>query len=505
VRVPVTVAASAAPGPVTLSGRVSFQACDDTACFPPERDSFAAEVNVVAGPASQPATAPATQPAMLAPPGMAPTGMAPTGMAPTGMAPPGPTASASVTVAAPPRIFGRSLTGNAYTLAFAAAFVVGIIFNAMPCVLPVVPLKIMGFYEVSKHDRRKSVGLGAVFSAGIIFSFAVLALLIVVLHVIDWGGLFKQTWFTVAIVVVLAAMAAQTFGFFEVALPVGVYSWTPRHDTVTGNFLFGILTAALSTPCTFGIFATLLVWALSQPAWVGSSLLITVGVGMAFPYFVLSGFPEVARNFPRAGPWSAIVKQLMGFLLLGTAIYFAQPLMPRFVSTDVLWWLLFAVVAAAAVFLVIRALMVAQSNRAVAVAVALAALMLGPSLLAARRLTAHPYQWRAYTPAVLADATASHRPVLIDFTAAWCGNCHFIEGTVLHNPAVVRAVRDDGVIMLQADVTGDDSIGQPLLDKLDSSHAIPLTAVYPAGGGSPIILSGIYSVNDLIDTFNRAR
>ncbi len=190
------------------------------------------------------------------------------------------------------------LEKSAWPVAFSAAFVIGIIFNLMPCVLPVLPLKIMGFYEVSQHDRGKSIMLGAVFSAGLISSFAVLAALVVGSSQLHWGALFDHAWFTATICIVLVLMAISTFGFFTVNVPTALYSFTPRHDTYLGNFLFGVLTAALSTPCTFGMFVGLLAWALRQPAWVGGASIVMVGAGMASPYFLLSAFPQVAQLPP---------------------------------------------------------------------------------------------------------------------------------------------------------------------------------------------------------------
>jgi suppressor for copper-sensitivity B len=474
IRVPVKFAAPSAATMPTIQGKVRYQACDSKACYPPVTLPFS-----VGSTASSPATAPAqpqaSQPQLLTP-----------NSSDTCASPP------------PPRIFGRELTSNAYVLAFFAAFVVGMIFNVMPCVLPVVPLKIMGFYEVSQHDRRKSVLLGAVFSAGLIASFGVLAILIVALRVINWGGLFQETWFTITIVVVLTVMAFSLFGLFTVNLPGGLYRFTPRHDTYTGNFLFGVLTAALSTPCTFGMFVGLLTWALSQPASIGVGLIMTVGVGMAFPYFVLSAFPEAARNFPRTGPWAEVVKQMMGFLLLATAVYFAQPLYERFVSDRAFWWTLFAVIAAGGVFLIARTMLISNHARPRVIAVCIALLFVVPSLFAARRLTVRAYQWQPYTDQTVAAAKASGKPVLVDFTATWCGNCHYIEAFVLHDPSVIAAVRYHDVVMIKADVTYEGTAAGALLDKLDPARAIPLTALYLPGSAQPKLLDGIYSSGDLL-------
>src|SRR5207237_6910136 len=225
--------------------------------------------------------------------------------------------------------------------------------------------------------------------------FATLSIMVVVLKWMNWGERVQKTWFLAAIMSVLVVMALSTFGLFTVNVPASMYSLTPRHDTYVGNFLFGILTAALSTPCTFGMFVGLLTVALSQQSrWVGASLITTVGVGMAFPYFLLSAVPEMARRFPRTGPWAEMVKQLMGFLLLGTAVYFARPFFQRWLhsesspyrASDVFWWALFAVVAAASVFLLVRTVQFARRAGPRLVGLAAALLLLVPSFVAARSL-----------------------------------------------------------------------------------------------------------------------
>ncbi len=498
--VPVSAAQGVKPGPVDFTGTVDLQCCTRRACYPPESIPFTVSVNVVpAGTAVRP-----NQPDLFVGPDavLPPVATSRPTTAPAAAPPPPPAKAA----AADTTVLGLNLTRGGLPLALAAAFVVGVLFNAMPCVLPVVPLKIMGFYEVSKHDRAKCVALGATFSAGLVFVFAVLALLIVVLHVIDWGGLFQRTWFTVAITAVLVAMAAGTFGFFDFALPGSVYALSPRHDTYTGNFLFGMLTAALSTPCTFGLFVALLTWALARPAVEGFAVFVTVGVGMAAPYFVLSLFPELARRFPRTGPWGEVVKQEMGFLLLATAVFFGQPLLAYVMPIAATWWLMFAVIAAGAAFLLVRAAQLSPRPWPLGIAGGLAVLMVASAGFTVRGITSHPYAWQPYTPAALAAATAAGHPVVIDFTATWCGNCHWLEGTVLHDKRVVAAVNRDDVVMLQADVTHGDAVGQPLLNRLNPTHAIPLTAVYAphaAADSRPAVLDGIYSADDLVGTLNR--
>ena len=482
---PATIKADAPAGPLTLSGRVRYQACDDNACFPPQRPPFSVTLTVAAGPAT--AAAAATRPAV-----------ATTAAA----APPGPPAAAAPPVAT---AFGLDLAGQSAVVVLALAFVVGIIFNAVPCVLPVVPLKIAGFYEAAQHDRRKCLLLGAAFSAGLVATFAVLAVVVVGLHKASWGQQFQSPWFTAAIVVILTVFAASQFGLFTVNLPMAAYGFQPRHDTYFGSVLFGILTAVLSTPCTIGPFAGLMAWALAAPAALGATAIVVVGCGMASPYLLLSAFPQVVRRFPRTGPVGEIVKQSLAFLVLATAFYFARPFLGR-VPESAFWWVLFAFVPAAGLFLVWRTIRALGTPRATAIAAAIAVVVTLPSAVLARRLASRPYEWQPFSQAALDRASADGRPVLIDFTADWCPNCHYLEATVLKDAAVVAAVKNGRVLMLKADVTREDAPAKPLLDKLSPAGAIPVTAVYRPGRPDPqVVLHDLYGADALLTAIKAAR
>ena len=505
---PVQVKSDAATGTVKFSGALKYQCCDENACYPPSNTKFSIETTIVpAGqqvdsqkpelfkdfdpkifshlsPTSQPSTAPST--------GAGGSGGANGIGQNTGGA----------------KILGIELTDNSYFLAFGAAFVVGIIFNAVPCVLPVLPLKAIGFYEASHHSRAKSLAFGAVFSAGLITCFGVLAQLVVVPHFghrqLAWGQLYSYPWFIISISLILLVMAIGTFGAFTINLPPAVYSVTPRHDTYLGNFLFGFLTAVLSTPCTIGMFVLLLAWATRQPPLVGMLLVMTVGAGMASPYLLLSAFPEAARRFPRTGPWAELVKQMMSFLLLASAVYFARQYVADVVGSDGSWWALFAVALVAAGYLLLRTFRISSRLTARVVGICFAVAIVVPTFLFVRRTVNQPYDWKPYSETALADARQAHRVALVEFTAKWCGNCQYLETFVLHDPSIVAAVKRHDVEMLKADLTADDAPGWVLLKQLNPVAAIPFTAVYRPGQSEPVHLSGIYSTSDLREALDHA-
>ena len=383
--------------------------------------------------------------------------------------------------------------------AFPLAFLAGIIFNVVPCVLPVLPLKALSFYEVAKHDRGKCLALGVAFSLGITLTFAALAVLVLVLRIVEWGQLFGQTWFAATLGVILVGMAVYQFGFFTIPLPQGVYAATPRHDTYSGNVLFGVLTAILSTPCTFGLFAALLFWASSQSAWVGVPAVTLTGVGMAFPYLVLSAFPELARKFPRTGPWSELVKQATGFLLLAVAAYFVRPLLPDSLRGPGYWWVVYGCLAAGGLFAVAQACRFADGRlRPVLVTAVVAAAVLLPTGVLAARLANPPAGWTAFSPESLAAARrVGASPFWSSSPPTGAPTARPSSSASSARRQQMDAWRDDGVTLLKADLTKPDAVGWPLLKELNRIGAIPFTAVYLPGQDRPAKLAGIYGGDDL--------
>ena len=497
--VPIRVRPDANPGDVKLSGSVNLQICDDQMCFAPQELKFELPARLVSKDTKIELVEPqlfaefAARRASRTTPATAPTTQ---GAAGTGV-----------------RTFG-SPSGAAWStpVAFGAAFLAGLLFNIMPCVLPVLPIKAKGFYEVAHHQRSRAFLFGLVFSLGLIAVFAVLAVLVLVLKAITWGDLFSNPYFVWTIVGLLVFLAMGMFGGYDVGLPNFIYNLQPRHDTVGGNFFWGALMAVLATPCTAPLLPPLLLWATAQPVSLGVPAIMMVGVGMAFPYLILSAFPELARGLPRSGPGAELFKQMLGFMMLAAAAYFAGG---RLVHGTGFWWIVVAVVAVAAFYLMARTVQISKSAVPVAVSSILAVAMLGgilwwtaringllrPPTAAAGVVAA---KWVPYSDAEFESARASGKPVLVKFTANWCATCQVIEGNVYQEPKVWQTLAEKDVVPFKVDLTDANAPGKSLLLKLNPAGGIPLTAIYPAHGDQPIVLASIYSTDTLLAALDEA-
>jgi thiol:disulfide interchange protein DsbD len=390
------------------------------------------------------------------------------------------------------------------------------LFNIVPCVLPVLPIKVLGFAEVAQHDRSKTLVLATVFGLGIVSVFAVLAVLILVLKTITWGQQFSNPIFAWGIVALLLVLSLWLFGILNVNLPPGVYSFAPRHDTYFGNYFWGVLTAILSTPCTGPLFPPLLLWAQGQPTSVGVPAMMMVGVGMAFPYVVLSAFPEAARKFPRVGPWAELFKQMLGFVLLGFTAFFAAG---RF-STLGQWWATVPVAVMAALYLMARTVQLTKEARPVAISSVLSVAIVSVAVLVACRFSgvfdAKPagpaaaagtsvgaVDWAPYGEAEFEKARGAGKLVLVKFTANWCLNCQYVEATVFHDDAAIASLRAHDVVTLKADLTQDDAPGWARLRQISATGGIPLTAIYAPGYDKPVQISSVYTTQTLVKTLDQ--
>ncbi|MDP1880676.1 MAG: protein-disulfide reductase DsbD family protein, partial [Parachlamydiaceae bacterium] len=216
-------------------------------------------------------------------------------------------------------------------LALLFAFVGGMILNLMPCVLPVISIKVMSFIKMAGQSRALTMKHGLVFSLGVILSFWFLAIVMLSLrsygHSVGWGFQLQEPIFIVILASFLFIFALNLFGVFEIGLSISSWAGQTQSDqsqkqsSYTGSFLSGILATAVATPCTGPFLGSAVGFAVTLPIFQSLLIFTSLALGMCFPYLILAGFPSLLRFIPKPGAWMETFKQLMGFLLLATVLW----------------------------------------------------------------------------------------------------------------------------------------------------------------------------------------
>jgi suppressor for copper-sensitivity B len=449
-------------GPLRVAGKLRYQACNDRLCLPPVETTAQVEIEIGAAAAEAPATPPAP------------------GSAALGSSPP----------AAPG---GRGL---AWILLL--GFVGGLILNAMPCVLPVLSLKVFGLVR-SAGAGRSHVVVGALATAlGIVGSFWALAGAAAVARAagqaVGWGIQFQEPAFVAFLAVIVILFCLNLWGLFEIALPgrlARAADAAQGGEGIAGHFASGLFATLMATPCSAPFLGTAVGFALSQPTAVVFAVFTAVGLGMALPYLILAAAPGTARLLPRPGAWMDQLKTVMGFLLAGAAIWLfyvlASQVSPERLALLQLGLLLLALFAwmrhrnfgragarrAAALGMLAAA---AFTLWVAAGAAPVASIARGAQAAPARRLIA----WVSWSRGEAESLAREGRLVFVDVTADWCFTCKVNERLVLETPEVAAAFTRHQVIAMKADWTNrDDEIARFLADF--GRSGIPFYLLYRPG------------------------
>jgi thiol:disulfide interchange protein/DsbC/DsbD-like thiol-disulfide interchange protein len=384
-------------------------------------------------------------------------------------------------------------------------FLGGFILNLMPCVLPVISLKIFGFIQQAGQDRRKILRSGLAFVAGIFVWFLGLALLLIVLKAagrdVTWGGFqFTNPYFVLVLSVIVLVFALNLFGVFEISLPQtasrGLLGWTARGGEA-GSFFQGIFATVLATPCTAPFLGTALGFAFTQSPVIILSIFVAIAAGMSAPYLLLSMQPAWLRFLPKPGPWMVRVKQIMGFLLLATLLFLLYVLGAQRGVDGAIWASCFLLVVSVACWMKGAFLIPGASAKARAIAAVTMSILLVASGLyflgekfRATKVAFGESQlrggWQAFTPERLQTELEQGHSVFVDFTAAWCLTCKFNESNVLESAAVREAFQRHGVVKMKADWTSGDPVITKLLQQF-GRPGVPLYVLYPGKSAEPIV------------------
>ena len=407
------------------------------------------------------------------------------------------------------------------------AFIGGLILNIMPCVLPVIALKILGFVSEAKSEPRRVRNLGLIYALGVLLSFLALAALVIGVksagHHAGWGMQFGSPVFIVCLTTLVTLVALNLFGVFEVILggrAIGAAGELASKHGAAGAFFNGVLATVLATPCTAPFLGAALGFAFAQSAAVIVLIFLTVGLGLASPYILLSWNPVWLKFLPKPGAWMEKFKIAMGFPMLATVVWLFNVAASSY-GKNVLWLGIFLVVVAFAAWIFGEFVQRGRARKGVALALVLILLAGGYAFALEKELdwrTAMPdtsttgslkesadgIDWQRWSPEAVATARAAGKVVLVDFTADWCLTCQVNKKTSIEITSVREKIKSLNAVALLGDYTHFPDAITTELNRYNRA-GVPLVLVYPkSADAAAIVLPEVLTPGIVLDALDRA-
>jgi suppressor for copper-sensitivity B len=470
-------------GTFPIRGSLRYQACNDSQCLPPVTTT--AEIRLTVGPGGE-----AVESAAFAPPAGGP-----------GEGP-----------AEKPAAAG----GASFLWMLGVALLGGLILNAMPCVLPVLSLKVFGLVRSAGHGRAEVVRGALATSAGILVSFWALALAAVAARsagaAVGWGVQFQRPGFVAFLAVVVVLFCLNLWGLFEIPLPARLarFGGSGPREGAAGHFASGLFATLMATPCSAPFLGTAIGFALAQEAGVILAIFTAVGLGMSLPYLLLAVAPGTARFLPRPGVWMETVRGVMGFLLAAAAVWLFYVLSSQMSPERVAAVQLGLLGLALFTWLRHRGFTGASLRRAAGVGMAAAAaatlalaIWTGGEAPAQATETAEGLiRWESFDRAKAEQLATGGQLVFVDVTADWCFTCKVNERLILNSPEVAGAFEEHGVVPMKADWTNrDDEIGNFLAEH--GRYGIPFYVLYRPGQ-EPHVFSELLTKETILEAVQAA-
>lgn len=406
------------------------------------------------------------------------------------------------------------------------AFLGGLVLNIMPCVLPVIALKILGFVSQAKDNPREVRKLGLVYTSGVLVSFLFLAGIVIGLQAagrsVGWGFQFSSPYFLASMTVLVTLIALNLFGLFEVTISgralTAASNLSAQHGT-SGAFFNGLLATVLATSCSAPFLAAAIGFAFDRPATIVTLIMLTVGIGLAAPYILLSWHPAWLALLPKPGPWMEKFKVAMGFPMLAAAVWLCSLLTIHYGERA--WWMaVFLVFLAVAAWVYGEFVQRGRKRRGLATGLAVIILACGYGYAVETELrwrepikeTAQEelpneaprgIAWKPWSPEAVAEARAKHRPVVVDFTAKWCPTCNTIVKPTLETAAVQKKLREIDAVPLLANYTRQPPSITTELRRF-SRAGVPLVLVYPRNPDAAPIVFDIITPNTFLAALDQA-
>jgi thiol:disulfide interchange protein DsbD len=391
------------------------------------------------------------------------------------------------------------------------AFIGGLILNVMPCVLPVIALKILSFVRQGQESPARVRILGLMYGAGVLASFATLAAVMIGLSFagksVHQGVLFQSSTFLVLMTVLIVLISVNLLGAFEVSIggkAVDTTSALAQKEGLSGAFFNGVLATILATPCSAPFLGVSIGYALKpgQSPWVTLLMYLIAGVGLAIPYVVLCFQPRWLKKLPKPGPWMNNFKTLMAFPMLGTAFWLFLLAADHYGPDDRFWLGLFLVVLSMVAWMFGEFIQRSHKRRGLSWGI-IGFILLGayiwllesemdwrnPPSTSTRTSQPqssanHRLPWQVWSATALAEARESGKPVLVEFTANWCTTCQQNKRIAIEVDAVIERIRSQSIVPLLGDFTFEDPLIAQELRRFERA-GVPLVLVYSINRDEP--------------------
>ncbi|MGZ8184558.1 MAG: protein-disulfide reductase DsbD family protein, partial [Methylobacter sp.] len=384
----------------------------------------------------------------------------------------------------------------------------GVILNLMPCVFPVLSIKALALIKHARHEPRQTKLHGLAYTLGILASFLLLGVILIALKAggaeIGWGFQFQSPLFVLAVAYLMFTVGLSLSGVFSIGSSVtGIGSSLAGRSGYSGSFFTGVLATIVATPCTAPFMGAAVGFALSQPPVVLLAVFLSLGLGLALPYLLLSNWPSLQRRLPKPGVWMDRLKQGMAFPMYAAAVWLVWVLAQQSGINSIVVALggMVAIAFAAWLYEITKY----SERTAQRTGLGFSVLLLSGALfggyfgvetpassaVAVTNPETAGEHWEPYTPTRLKELRAQGKPVFINFTAAWCISCLVNEKVALSQDAVIDAFKHAGITYLKGDWTNRDPEITRILAEFGRS-GVPLYLYYPAGvSTSPVILPQI--------------
>jgi thiol:disulfide interchange protein len=387
------------------------------------------------------------------------------------------------------------------------AFIGGLILNVMPCVFPVLGIKIMSVVQQAGGDKRQVLMHGLAYTVGILICFWALGGLVISLGK-TWGFQLQSPGFVFGLAVFFLIFGLNMAGVFEIgASAVGVGANLQAKHGLSGSFFSGLLAVVVATPCSAPFLGSALGYTVTLPGVQAMLMFTMIGIGLASPFLVLSLVPSLVAALPRPGAWMESFKQGMSFLLFGTVVFLVWVLTGMIEGQPMLFLLFGLVVVALGCWIYGRWSLPHKPKRTRLIAVVLAGLAVVGGLafgwpeaeVATVEEGSHSeggLTWEAWSPEKVAALRAVGKAVYIDYTAKWCFTCQ-VNKRVYKDPAVKQAIADKRVVLLKADWTNEDPRISQALSELGKA-AVPVNVLYLPGVKEPVVLDELLSADGVV-------